>query len=172
MMRPLLALVPFALLAAPLALTACAELTPGALGGDPARAPTIDPARVELPECGPAGVPVITGISADWDDVFPDWIALEVRGLTCGADVEGFGFRIFDGDEVDITGRAWPELEALEIDGETFVIRGEAAGCGSFQTAARIEVDAHGVFGTRCAAPVRSEAVSSDLRPFEWPADH
>lgn len=166
-MNRLLALVPLALLS-----TACAELTPGGLGGDPATAPEIEAPPIELPSCGQAGIPVITGVSADWDDVFVDWIAVEVHGLNCGADVEGFRFRIFDGAEVDITGRAWPEIESITSDGETFVLRGEAAGCGSFQTAARIELDARGSFGSRCAAPVQSAPVSVDLRPFEWPADH
>ncbi len=124
------------------------------------------------PSCGERGVPVITGITTDWDDQFVDWITVEVHGLRCGADVSGFGFRIFDDAERDITGRSWPELDSIEQDDDAFVLRGEAAGCGSFRAAARIEVDIRGQFGTRCAQPVRSEPASASVRPFEAPADH
>lgn len=165
MLRPLTAL------ACLFALAGCGELDTTALGGDPL-GPGRDMPAVELPTCEQTGVPVITGVEVDWDDVHHDWIAVELRGLTCGADVEGFRFVIFDGDERNITGRAWPEVDSVEVgEDDTFVVRGDAAGCGSFQAAARIELTAQGVFGTRCATPVMSAPVSADIRPFEWPAE-
>lgn len=161
-------IAPFFALPLALALAACGE-GPLDLSGLPVPG---DLPVVEQATCGEPGVPVITGITTGWDDEFVDWITVEVHGLRCGADVSGFGFRIFDDAERDITGRSWPELDGIEEDGERFVLRGEAAGCGSFRTAARIEVDVRGQFGTRCARPVQSAAVSAAIRPFEAPADH
>ena len=164
MMRSLLALVPFALMFA-----ACGEVPTDVIGGDPATAPEVE--LPELPTCGEDGVPVILSATADWDDEFPDWIAVEIHGLSCGVDVRRFEFQVFDAEDRNITGRAWPEDERVETDGETFVLRASAAGCGQYHLAHRIEVGAANAYG-RCNPRLASAPVSVDVPPFEAAADH
>lgn len=151
------------------ALTACGDPDIDALGGaalDGHDAPVAAVPTVELPTCGEPGVPVITGVVADWDPERVGAVAVELHGLSCGARIDGFAFAIFDATERDITGRSWPEVEDAEVEGDgRFVVRGLAAGCADYRDATRIELSAQARVG-RCGF-VRSSPVSVALdRPI------
>ncbi len=71
-------------------------------------------------------------------------IEVVAQGDTCAETVTGFGFRVFNAEGQDITGRSWPELESIEVQGESFILRGDAAGCANYSGATHLEVVAMG----------------------------
>lgn len=111
-----------------------------------------------LTRCGADGRPTVTGLTATWGDA-PGRVHVEIAGEACGANVADFSFSIFDDAGVNITGRAWPEVEEVTNTDGRFLIRGVAAGCGSYEDARRIEVSvpAGDFLGTT------SDPVSADI---------
>jgi hypothetical protein len=67
-------------------------------------------------------------------------IEVVATGDTCAETVTGFGFRVFNADGQDITGRSWPELTSIETHADTFTLRGDAAGCSDYRGATQLEV--------------------------------
>jgi hypothetical protein len=96
-----------------------------------------------LRDCPQAGVPMLTSVVATYED--PSTVGLVIEGRSCGATISDFGFRIYDADGRDITGRSWPEVESVEVaaDGR-FTLHGLAWSCGDLSNGQSLVVEVHG----------------------------
>ncbi|MCB9548472.1 MAG: hypothetical protein H6706_21910 [Myxococcales bacterium] len=95
--------------------------------------------------CGVARVPVLDRVEASRTELASQ-IAVEIHGRACGAPIDGFGFDLLDEEGRDISGRSWPEVDAVEVgDDGRFVLRGRAAGCGDYTGGRTLVVQVAGV---------------------------
>lgn len=113
------------------ALGHAVEIEPGA-----AKAPETPTAR-----CSPRveGV-VLESVRAVRLDQFT--IDVDLRGVVgCDRELDGFRFSVFNAEEIDISGRSWPELDSVALmeDG-SFRMHAKAVGCSDYSSAERIVV--------------------------------
>lgn len=111
-------------------LRADAQLRPSLLEG------AVKDGRIRLPADCTAGAPIITAVQAHL--IHAGAVEVEIRGETCGTELMGFRFSVYNSDGIDISGRSWPELESIEQEDGRFILRGDAAGCSNYSDAREI----------------------------------